>query len=64
MASGKAAGILTSEPALAQHYLQRGATFVAVGVDVLVFANAARQLRARFGADPAPAAGNAASAAY
>ena len=64
VASGKAAGILTSDPALAQHYLQRGATFVAVGVDVLVFANAARQLRARFGADPAPAAGNAASAAY
>ncbi len=27
------------------------ATFVAVGVDVLVFANAARQLRARFGVD-------------
>jgi len=64
VASGKAAGILTSDPALAEAYLQRGCTFVAVGVDVLVFANAARQLRARFGADRAPAAGNAASAAY
>ena len=64
VASGKAAGILTSDPALAQLYLQRGATFVAVGVDVLVFANAARQLRARFDTDPAPGAGHAASAAY
>lgn len=69
VASGKAAGIITPDPALAEHYLQRGCSFVAVGVDVLVFANAARQLRARFGADGASAMGvpakeNAARRAY
>lgn len=60
--SGKAAGILTSDPALAQRYLELGCTFVAVGVDVLLFAHAARQLRARFGGAAAPARG--AGAAY
>lgn len=64
VASGKAAGILTSDPALAQHYLQLGCTFVAVGVDVLVFAQAARQLRAQFGTHPLSAAVKATSAAY
>lgn len=53
VASGKAAGILTSDPALAERYLQLGCTFVAVGVDVLLFAHAARQLRARFGSGTA-----------
>ena len=63
VASGKAAGIITSDAALARGYLQRGATFVAVGVDVLVFANAARQLRAQFG-DGAMGTSAAAGAAY
>ena len=49
VASGKAAGTLTSDAALAQRYIALGATFVAVGVDVLLFANAARHLRAQFG---------------
>lgn len=62
VASGKAAGILTSDPALAERYLQLGCTFVAVGVDVLLFAHAARQLRARFGGGPTPA--RAGGAAY
>ncbi|MFS2035118.1 4-hydroxy-2-oxoheptanedioate aldolase [Polaromonas sp. CT11-55] len=44
IASGKAAGTLTSDPALARRYLALGCTFVAVGVDVLVYANAARRL--------------------
>jgi len=44
VASGKAAGILTGDNALARHYLALGATFVAVGVDVLVYAHAARAL--------------------
>lgn len=48
IASGKAAGTLTSDPALAQRYLDLGCTFVAVGVDVLIFANAARRLRTQF----------------
>jgi 4-hydroxy-2-oxoheptanedioate aldolase len=46
IASGKAAGTLTSDPALARRYLALGCTFVAVGVDVLVYANAARRLAA------------------
>ncbi len=48
IASGKAAGTLTSDPALAQRYLDLGCTFVAVGVDVLMFVNAARKLRTQF----------------
>ncbi|MBB6563900.1 4-hydroxy-2-oxoheptanedioate aldolase [Acidovorax soli] len=65
IASGKAAGTLTSDPVLAQRYLDLGCTFVAVGVDVLMFVNAARKLRMQFGA-PGAAAGEPAkvSAAY
>jgi len=48
VASGKAAGTLTSDPALARRYLDLGCTFVAVGVDVLIFANAARRLSQSF----------------
>lgn len=43
-ASGKAAGILTGDVTQARHYLALGCSFVAVGVDVLVYANAARAL--------------------
>jgi 4-hydroxy-2-oxoheptanedioate aldolase len=42
--SGKAAGTLTSDPRLARRYLELGATFVAVGVDVMLFVNAVRKL--------------------
>lgn len=63
VASGKAAGTLTSDPALAQRYLDLGCTFVAVGVDVLMFVNAARRLRTQFGGTPAMAPG-APGAAY
>jgi 4-hydroxy-2-oxoheptanedioate aldolase len=52
IASGKAAGTLTSDPALARRYLDLGCRFVAVGVDVLLFANAARRLRGQFGDSP------------
>lgn len=48
IASGKAAGTLTSDPKLAKRYLELGCTFVAVGVDILMFANSARALRAQF----------------
>ena len=48
IASGKAAGTLTSDPALARRYLSLGCTFVATGVDILLFASAARQLAASF----------------
>ncbi|MEX3960098.1 4-hydroxy-2-oxoheptanedioate aldolase [Trinickia sp. EG282A] len=48
VASGKAAGTLTSDPALARHYLELGCAFVATGVDILMFANAARKLARDF----------------
>ncbi|AOK50302.1 MULTISPECIES: 4-hydroxy-2-oxoheptanedioate aldolase [Burkholderia] len=48
VASGKAAGTLTSEPALARRYLDLGCTFVAVGVDILMFAGGARRLAGAF----------------
>lgn len=65
IASGKAAGTLTSDPTLAQRYLDLGCTFVAVGVDVLMFANAARRLRAHFGGSgPKAPPGGGAAAAY
>ncbi|RZJ05871.1 MAG: 4-hydroxy-2-oxoheptanedioate aldolase [Haliea sp.] len=56
VASGKAAGILTSDNAQARRYLELGATFVATGVDVLVFANASRQLARAFLGDGAESA--------
>ncbi|MGJ7489763.1 4-hydroxy-2-oxoheptanedioate aldolase [Variovorax sp. ZT4R33] len=48
VAAGKAAGTLTSDSKLARRYLELGCTFVAVGVDVLLFASAARKLAADF----------------
>jgi 4-hydroxy-2-oxoheptanedioate aldolase len=49
VASGKAAGILTTDPTLARHHLALGATFVAVGIDVLLLAQATRSLAREFG---------------
>lgn len=46
--AGKAAGILTSDEGQAQHYLDLGCTFVAVGTDVGVLARGVRGLAARF----------------
>jgi 4-hydroxy-2-oxoheptanedioate aldolase len=56
VASGKAAGTLTGDNALARRYLELGCTFVATGVDVLVYANAARRLAAEFLGDKAAGA--------
>jgi 4-hydroxy-2-oxoheptanedioate aldolase len=57
--SGKAAGTLMSDQKVARRYLELGATFVATGVDVLVFANAARKLAADFiGAAPGTPSSN------
>ena len=54
-AAGKAPGILSLDESQAQHWLDRGARFVAVGMDTVMLANAARQLRQRFaGAAPVP----------
>ena len=61
--SGKAAGTLMSDQTVARRYLALGATFVATGVDVLVYASAARQLAADFiGVTPGTPATNAAPA--
>ncbi|PWK76743.1 4-hydroxy-2-oxoheptanedioate aldolase [Aminobacter sp. AP02] len=46
--SGKAAGILTSDAGLAQRYVELGATFVAVGNDVGLLAQATSTLAAKF----------------
>ena len=62
VASGKAAGTLTSDQKLARRYLQLGCTFVAVGVDVLLYAGAARKLAADF--DGTPPAAPESRAAY
>ena len=53
IASGKAAGTLVFDPALARHYLALGCTFVATGVDVLVYADAIRRMAADFTSSPA-----------
>lgn len=45
-ASNKAAGILVQDLGAAQRYLDLGATFVAVGIDTVMFAKAARKLSA------------------
>jgi 4-hydroxy-2-oxoheptanedioate aldolase len=46
--AGKAAGVLSAEPAIAHKYLSSGALFVAVGIDTTVLVRAARELRAAF----------------
>ncbi len=43
-AAGKAAGILSLDPSLTQGYIDKGASFIGVGVDTLLLANGARQL--------------------
>ncbi|HYD78097.1 4-hydroxy-2-oxoheptanedioate aldolase [Ramlibacter sp.] len=54
--AGKAAGILTADEALARHYLELGATFVAVGLDTSLLARSTSALAAKFKAGtPAPA---------
>jgi len=64
IAHGKAAGTLTSNPELARRYLELGCTFVAVGVDVLLYANTARQLAASFLSADARATPSGVSDAY
>lgn len=48
VASGKAAGTLTGDNNQARHYLALGAQFVAVGLDVALFAQTIRQRAADF----------------
>ncbi|RZI96592.1 MAG: 4-hydroxy-2-oxo-heptane-1,7-dioate aldolase [Variovorax sp.] len=53
-ACGKAAGILVVDDAWARECLERGALFVAVGVDLLVLARGAEAMAARFKSAAAP----------
>jgi len=46
--AGKAPGIITSDDALARHYLDLGVLFIAVGADVGVLARGTEALAARF----------------
>jgi 4-hydroxy-2-oxoheptanedioate aldolase len=55
--AGKAPGILATNEAQARQWLAAGALFVAVGIDTMLLAGAARQLLARFRTGEAPAAG-------
>lgn len=64
VAGGKAAGTLTSDRALARRYLELGATFVAVGIDVTLLAQSARKLAADFGLGVDAAMAAAGAAAY
>ena len=51
MKAGRAAGILTTDEALARRYLELGATFVAVGTDILLLSRATSALAERFKVD-------------
>jgi 4-hydroxy-2-oxoheptanedioate aldolase len=46
--TGKAPGILTADEALARRYIEAGALFTAVGVDVSILARESDKLAARF----------------
>ncbi|MEH6443583.1 MAG: 4-hydroxy-2-oxoheptanedioate aldolase [Oceanospirillaceae bacterium] len=49
--AGKAAGILVTDKALAEHYKHCGAQFIAIGVDTLILANGASALAASVKSD-------------
>jgi 4-hydroxy-2-oxoheptanedioate aldolase len=51
VATGKAAGILTSDEALARRYIAAGTTFTAVGSDVGLLVRGAEQLAGKFRAE-------------
>jgi 4-hydroxy-2-oxoheptanedioate aldolase len=59
IAAGKPAGILTFSESLNRRYLDLGASFVAVGSDVVELANALRGLAARYGRGTGDGAGGA-----
>lgn len=52
-ASGKAAGVFVTEPKLARHYRDCGASFIAVGGDTSLLRTAAAKLAASFMDEPA-----------
>lgn len=46
--AGKAAGVLCTDPVIAQKYLDQGAKFVAVGLDTILLVTAARSVLSKF----------------
>ena len=54
--AGKAPGIIATQEAQAKQWLEAGAQFVAVGLDAMLLANAARELRHKFEGAPTSAA--------
>jgi len=64
VASGKAAGTLTGDASLARRYLELGASFVAVGIDITLLARSTRALAADFGLGTDAAMGAAGASAY
>ena len=55
--AGKAPGVLATDEAIARHYIDLGARFVAVGIDATLLAQATRALARRFKPDAADAPG-------
>jgi len=55
-AAGKAPGILTTDDQWGRYYLEQGALFAALGVDLMLLTQAARSLAARFRGTDAPKA--------
>jgi 4-hydroxy-2-oxoheptanedioate aldolase len=63
-ASGKSAGILTADNALARRYIELGVTFCAVGVDTILLAQTARALVRKYKNDLPDAPGAKPRATY
>ncbi len=61
VASGKAPGILSADPALAQRYIAKGCRFVAVGTDMGILARGAEALAATFKAQASAPTGTGAA---
>jgi 4-hydroxy-2-oxoheptanedioate aldolase len=64
VATGKAAGTLTGDPKLARRYLELGASFVAVGIDLTLLAQGARRLAEEFGVGTLTSMSTAGASAY
>lgn len=62
--SGKAAGTLAGDPKLARRYLELGASFVAVGIDLTLLAQATRRLAEEFGIGKLSSMSTAGASAY
>jgi 4-hydroxy-2-oxoheptanedioate aldolase len=63
-ATGKAAGVLSPDQVVANHYLQHGALFVAVGVDTALLVRAAKAQLAPFRESPVAGLPRAAGDGY